>query len=590
MKKSKSSTISENHPRHFRPCLQALWGSGFILVACILVILALSEGIRQGLQIAALAAAGYSLWNGQRFWRMALTARRALWKAAWHELWRTQVPAQARLDYPNFDAFRRDRRAFLAFVKKQERRTRLGIQRRAWLAGLIWQNQLWLSDSAYTFLPERHRQTIHYLLQIRNPLHRWLAQIMGLHYLWEYLALMNFRVRPLPLPVSVAFQAFPWGKTFSELNLSGYLLELRQPFATEKKIAEAWIGAHPYNPSTIRIGHLPLSLHRLAGQLPEVITGRKDVGMGHLLKLLDAGAPTSWQMHYRDHPQYAKNESWTVLVDPERMRRLPEGTECARFYLGVRPIAEMRHPQLRELFAANPKKTRSELGSTIKTRMQDWLTNPDYAAWRTELLEALCNEFKLVVQAGELVAVCNGRWLASSSPGSGLLTVNIPGHTLHALYHTRHSIIFETQQSSDKTLRVHDYGRFDPERPLHIQEALTHADTEPRPGASFLGPAYDPGTPLCTLLETPHYWIRYGAVQAGSTLWLEHQAHYCLLWVRAGEGTLRVHGHPKPCRLTTGGALLLPAVCGPAEIKADTQVTFFAVQAARNKMAGGSHA
>jgi len=56
--------------------------------------------------------------------------------------------------------------------------------------------------------------------------------------------------------------------------------------------------------------------------------------------------------------------------------------------------------------------------------------------------------------------------------------IYIPAGTVHA--NLPGTVLFEVQQSSDATLRLYDWGRNDPARPLHLDDALQVLDTSAR--------------------------------------------------------------------------------------------------------------
>jgi len=81
-------------------------------------------------------------------------------------------------------------------------------------------------------------------------------------------------------------------------------------------------------------------------------------------------------------------------------------------------------------------------------------------------------------------------------PGDAIF---VPAGTVHAI--GTGVVLFELQQSSDTTYRLHDWGR---NRPLHIEEALACAalePTEPRPAARRL----DNGR--TRILECEHFYV-----------------------------------------------------------------------------------
>jgi mannose-6-phosphate isomerase len=132
-----------------------------------------------------------------------------------------------------------------------------------------------------------------------------------------------------------------------------------------------------------------------------------------------------------------------------------------------------------------------------------------------------------------------------------------PGDTLFLRAGTVHAIgagllIFEVQQTSDITFRLHDWDRVDAKtgrpRELHLDDGLACAD--------FAAGPCDPVTPTPTadgrdeLVACEHFTLHRRAVTAPVTF--ENAAGRVLVAV-AGRGT--VNGEP----LATGGVVLVPA-------------------------------
>ena len=67
------------------------------------------------------------------------------------------------------------------------------------------------------------------------------------------------------------------------------------------KAAELWMGAHPQSPSTLQVNGLPISLHSVIEQSPDIILGplaaKKFGRLPYLFKILDVAAMLSIQSH-----------------------------------------------------------------------------------------------------------------------------------------------------------------------------------------------------------------------------------------------------------------------------------------------------
>ncbi len=133
-------------------------------------------------------------------------------------------------------------------------------------------------------------------------------------------------------------------------------------------------------------------------------------------------------------------------------------------------------------------------------------------------------------------------------------TIHIPPGTVHAI--GPDVVVFEVQQNSDLTYRLHDYGRG---RELHIDEAtaVMRVEEPPAPRPVTMPVALsDGGTQL--ILTTDFRLRRYSLRQ---NLELRSGGRFVTITVVAGQGTLRwpgarVHG---TLPLRTGDTALVPA-------------------------------
>ncbi|MCA3010095.1 MAG: class I mannose-6-phosphate isomerase [Phycisphaerales bacterium] len=135
-------------------------------------------------------------------------------------------------------------------------------------------------------------------------------------------------------------------------------------------------------------------------------------------------------------------------------------------------------------------------------------------------------------------------------------TIHIPPGTIHAI--GPGLVVFEVQQNSDLTYRIHDWGRG---RAVHVQKAAAAADAQPTPSAR---PVVAP-TPLADggaeLVATGDFRVRRYALK--QRFELRPDGRFCTVTCVAGGGTLwwpgeRVDG---TLALATGDTALVPACC-----------------------------
>jgi mannose-6-phosphate isomerase len=135
-------------------------------------------------------------------------------------------------------------------------------------------------------------------------------------------------------------------------------------------------------------------------------------------------------------------------------------------------------------------------------------------------------------------------------------TIHIPPGTIHAI--GPGLVVFEVQQNSDLTYRIHDWGRG---RAVHVQKAAAAADAQPTPSAR---PVVAP-TPLADggaeLVATRDFRVRRYALK--QRFELRPDGRFCTVTCVAGGGTLwwpaeRVDG---TLALATGDTALVPACC-----------------------------
>jgi mannose-6-phosphate isomerase len=135
-------------------------------------------------------------------------------------------------------------------------------------------------------------------------------------------------------------------------------------------------------------------------------------------------------------------------------------------------------------------------------------------------------------------------------------TIHIPPGTIHAI--GPGLVVFEVQQNSDLTYRIHDWGRG---RAVHVQKAAAAADAQPTPSARPVvapTPLADGGTEL---VATRDFRVRRYALK--QRFELRPDGRFCTVTCVAGGGTLwwpgeRVNG---TLALATGDTALVPACC-----------------------------
>jgi mannose-6-phosphate isomerase len=117
------------------------------------------------------------------------------------------------------------------------------------------------------------------------------------------------------------------------------------------------------------------------------------------------------------------------------------------------------------------------------------------------------------------------------APGDSLL---VPAGSVHA---TGPGIaLFEVQQNSDTTYRIHDWGRG---RQVHLPHARDAARDLPREQPRRARP--EPGRPV-TLLQSPAFVLRRALTDGERPLELGEAGRWALLTVIDGHGTLRADG------------------------------------------------
>ena len=126
---------------------------------------------------------------------------------------------------------------------------------------------------------------------------------------------------------------------------------------------------------------------------------------------------------------------------------------------------------------------------------------------------------------------------------------DVPPGLVHAI--GPGNLVYEVQQPSDTTLRVHDWGRGRPTQPeaarQAIKPALQNAPLRAKP----------PKSDLCPRLTTPDFALATLTLTHGRTLHTTAQS-LMILFCAEGKATLE-HEGPHPITLLPGDSVLIPA-------------------------------
>ena len=136
----------------------------------------------------------------------------------------------------------------------------------------------------------------------------------------------------------------------------------------------------------------------------------------------------------------------------------------------------------------------------------------------------------------------------------------IPGGLVHAI--GGGCRLYEVQQTSDTTWRLHDWNRVDPKtgqpRPLHEREALAAIDWSLPPPRLLHGfPSADAGSPRGPLVDCAHFRFSALPVSAPVTLPAD-EGSFRILFAEEGDCSVAVAGSD-PVPLAAGECVLIPA-------------------------------
>ncbi|ATL40317.1 mannose-6-phosphate isomerase, class I [Bacillus velezensis] len=135
----------------------------------------------------------------------------------------------------------------------------------------------------------------------------------------------------------------------------------------------------------------------------------------------------------------------------------------------------------------------------------------------------------------------------------------VPSGTVHAI--GKSTLILETQQNSDTTYRLYDYGRKDADgrmRELHLEKSIEVIDipsVRERPTVQY---KQTDDLLAAVLIECPYFSVEKWDVKGGANLFQHHP--FLLVSVIEGDGIMIAGGHEYPFR--KGDHILLPSGLG----------------------------
>jgi mannose-1-phosphate guanylyltransferase len=571
-----STSTGKAEPHPFASVAGLAWGAISFLVALgmsgslfLLPVPADGPGLYAALAgaVALFAGSVYFAIGAVRFFRLGLDVYQAMYESYAKDTWQKNPVA----GFKNFDAFKKDS-AYGPWVAALPADVQKDFEHRSLFEAIAWSNGIIENEEGFRILQRdqpKSAEAVRYHEQFSNHVIGMLVLFPGVKAFLERQVVGRFLRQPEILPVSPQIQPYVWGQSVERSFILRFLDRTLGLLQQELKLAELWFGAHRKNPGIVRLGSLPMDLDRFAQRTGEKLLGPGRKEFGQLFKVLDAAEALSIQMHERFKPN-SKNESWMVVVDRERLRAEGKDQTIADIYLGFRPVEQMddklilgpfkraylaagspeeREAIFRKAYQAALEKGRTDrMGSEIKA-----FSNHLLVRWENNQAELYLNGIK------QPAAVKTQMGLDQDK-----LVINVPGATVHAL---AYGSIYELQETADKTLRLYDQGRNDPNRPLHIEEALSKLDFTSRGLMDYLVKpvSLDPDT--VNLIRTPLYSMDEvklaapGMDQSVERL-IQTEGSYQMLIVTEGTGHLsfRVPGQTE--RLLTvkrGDMLVVPA-------------------------------
>lgn len=325
-------------------------------------------------------------------------------------------------------------------------------------------------------------------------------------------------------------------------------------------IAELWVGTHAQNPALVENDGQVMTLQQLIEEEATAILGPDQQDMPYMFKILDAGAALSWQLHEQGEA-FAKPETWTFLLTPALLATGYDGV-VLELYIGFRRPEDMDQGQLAAFIKAS--RDHQDLAGHYQQHYHQVLKGSINDP-QGEQVKAFSNHIQVKLEAGQAELYLNGikqplEVKAHVGLLDGHLTVNIPAGTVHALIK---GMVFEVQKAVDKTLRLYDHGRCHPERPLHIDEAQTQMDFQPRAALDFISRPIRQQAGGVNLVLTSVYTVDLfilGRKQEQKSLTCDLHERGQLLVVVQGQGTLTSTAGVQTMK--AGDILLIPAALG----------------------------
>ncbi|MDF1508522.1 mannose-6-phosphate isomerase, class I [Robertmurraya sp. DFI.2.37] len=278
---------------------------------------------------------------------------------------------------------------------------------------------------------------------------------------------------------------------FQERIWGGTLLKKHYGYnIPSEKTGECWaISAHPNGPSIIENGHFAgKTLAELWMEYPELFGHPLDKAFPLLTKILDANMDLSVQVHPDD--TYAKKNENGELGK----------TECW-YIIDCKEDAEM-------IFGHNAQ-TKEELEEMIAQ-----------GKWN-DLLR------RVKIKPGDFFYV--------------------PSGTIHAL--CEGTLVLETQQSSDTTYRVYDYGRHDEKgnlRELHLNKALEVTQVPHKAVKTTPIIETKENVTITTFIQSEFFSVSKWEISGIAKF--SEGVRYLLMSVLKGEGTFQYDGHAYPIK------------------------------------------
>ncbi len=273
-------------------------------------------------------------------------------------------------------------------------------------------------------------------------------------------------------------------------------------------IGECWgIAAHPNGDSAVKGGSYDgMRLSKLYDEHRELFGGIREDKFPLLIKIIDAHDNLSIQVHPDDG--YAGAHENGSLGK----------TEC--WYI-------MDCPADAKLVVGHNASTREELESMIHG-----------GKWDSFIRE-------LPISKGDFIQI---------DPG-----------TVHAI--TTGCLILETQQNSDITYRVYDYGRLTNGKPrqLHVEQSIDVITVPAKPAGESLSHTPDRGESACDVLIENGFYKVFKITVKGR---LELEQKYPFLNVSVVEGCGRLDGQ----EIRKGTHLIVPAGYGSMKFEGDMTV------------------